>query len=275
MIVMTKLVCQYYQKQKRGALSFWSNELELDDRLYGVLKTLDHLGNCDLELLKESTRRCVLRMKPFSEDHPSVVIKAFPLSRIEARIKHRKYGLAEVYHYLRAAEYKLPIPICYGYFEHRSFGTVKCNGVIIEDLYRYNTLDDLIQNSPDGRLSVLCKAIPTMAQLFKMGVNHIDLSPHNFMESGDGGRIVLIDWQYCSFLPANDPRQLVFQAAQFLRYTDLCQGDPDWLTWLERLYEACSPSLEFGVFCRNVEDVQSQKRASIKDRLSLTLDLSV
>ena len=92
---MSRSVRHYYQKQKKGAFSFWSNELELDGCLCDVLKSLNHLANTDLELLKQSTRRCVLRMSQFSVDHYSVVIKAFPLSKIEERIKYKKYGLAE------------------------------------------------------------------------------------------------------------------------------------------------------------------------------------
>lgn len=270
---MSRSVRHYYQKQKKGALSFWSNELELDGCLCDVLKNLNHLANSDLELLKQSTRRCVLRMSQFSVDHYSVVIKAFPLSKIEERIKYKKYGLAEANNYLRAEQYELPAPACYAYFEHHSLGLVKCNGVILEDLCDYITLDDLVQESPEQRLPILNKAIPVMAQLFKAGVNHIDMSPHNLMESSDGGRVVLIDWQYCSFVAAKNVKQLVYQAAQFLRYTDLSEGDSDWSAWLRALYEACPLSIEWELFSENVARVQSMKRASIKDRLSLTLDL--
>jgi len=93
------------------------------------------------------------------------------------------------------------------------------------------------------------------------------------MESSDGGRVVLIDWQYCSFVAAKNVKQLVYQAAQFLRYTDLSEGDSDWSAWLRALYEACPLSIEWELFSENVARVQSMKRASIKDRLSLTLDL--
>ena len=272
---MKKSVSNYFSKQKRGCISLWANELILDDSLFRLLETLHAPDLHGVDLLKQSLRRCVLRVKDFSDEYPTVIVKGFPLKKLESRIKYKKYGLAEAYNYLRAREFELPIPICYGYFEHRSFGMVKSNGVLIEDLNGYKTLDDLIKESPSQRLSILSRATPIMEQLFSRGVNHIDLSPHNFMESSDGGRIVLIDWQYCSFLPAKDSRQLVFQAAQFLRYTDLSQADPDWSIWLEGLYEACSPCLEFEEFRENVAHVQFQKRASIKDRLSLMLDLSV
>lgn len=270
---MKKSVSNYFSKQKRKRICLWANELFLDDSLFDLLRALHSPCDPRIDMLKQSLRRCVFRVNHFSDKYPTVIVKGFPLKKMESRLKYKKYGLAETYNYLRAEEYELPIPACYGYFEHRSFGTVKSNGVLIEDLNGYKTLDDLVKESRSQRLSVLSRATPIIAQLFKTGVNHIDLSPHNFMESGDGQRIVLIDWQYCSFLPMKDSRQLVFQAAQFLKYTDLVRDEPDWLTWLEVLYEACSPSLKFGVFCKNVALVQSKKRASIKDRLSLTLDL--
>ena len=271
---MRKPVTKYYSKHRRGAISLWSNELVLEDRLARLLAALHAPGDDQVDVLKESLRRCVLRVNNYSDDLASFIIKGFPLKKFETRLKYRKYGLAEAYNYMRAEEFNLPIPEFYGYFEQYGlFGTVKANGALIENLEGFLTLDDQVQLSPGQRLEVLAKAIPIMAQLFKAGVNHIDMSPHNLMESSGGGRVVLIDWQYCSFVAAEDVKQLIYQAAQFLRYTDLSEGDADWSVWLQALYEACSPNIEWELFSENVARVQSMKRASIKDRLSLTLDL--
>ncbi len=273
-ISMKKSVTKYYSKQRRGPVCLWSNELVLGDRLTRLLAALYAPSGDGVDVLKESLRRCVLRVNNYSDDLSSFIIKGFPLKKFESRLKYHKYGLAEAYNYMRAQEFNLSIPKCYGYFEQSGlFGTVKANGALIEDLGGYATLDDQVQAFPEQRLPILNKAIPVMAQLFKTGVNHIDMSPHNLMESSDGDRVVLIDWQYCSFVAAEDVKQLVFQAAQFLRYTDLSEGGPGWSAWLWALYEACSPSIEWELFSQNVARVQSMKRASIKDRLSLTLDL--
>ena len=271
---MRKSVTKYYSKHSKGPICLWSNELVLGDRLTRLFTTLHAPVDDEVDVLKESLRRCVLRVNNYSDDLSSFIIKGFPLKKFESRLKYRKYGLAEAYNYMRAQEFNLSIPKCYGYFEQSGlFGTVKANGALIEDLEGYETLDDQVQASPEQRLPILYKAIPVMAQLFKSGVNHIDMSPHNLMESGEGGRVALIDWQYCSFVPPEDVKQLLFQAAQFLRYTDLSEGDSDWSAWLRALYEACSPSIEWELFSGNVARVQSMKRASIQDRLSLTLDL--
>ena len=53
------------------------------------------------------------------------------------------------------------------------------------------------------------------------------MTAHNLLVS-PVGRLVLIDWQYCTFIEPEDPLQLVLQAAQFLRYTDLTESDPGW-----------------------------------------------
>jgi len=272
---MKKTVTKHYSKQRRGSICLWSNELVLDDRLTRLLASLYAPDGDGIEVLKQSLRRCVLRVIDFSDDCSSVIIKGFPLKKLESRLKYSKYGLSEAYNYMRAQKFNLSIPRCYGYFEQSGlFGTVKANGAVIEDLRGYETLGDQVQATPECRLSILSKAIPVIVQLFRSGVNHIDMSPHNLMESSDRGRIVLIDWQYCSFVAANDVKQLVYQAAQFLRYTDLSEEDADWSEWLQTLYDACAPDMELVVFSGNVARIQSAKRASIQDRLSLTLDLS-
>lgn len=271
---MSLFVLNNYQKHRRGRISLWSNELILSDRLARICNSLHAPADGEIDLLKESLRRCVLRVRDFSDEHSSLIIKGFPLVKFESRLKYRKYGFAEANHYMQAQELGIPSPKCYGYFEqHGALMTVKANGVIIEDLSDHKTLGDLVAESPSEKLSILNEAIPIIKQLYQTGVNHIDLSPHNLMQSNDTKRIVLIDWQYCSFVTSNDVRQLVFQAAQFLRYTDLIEGDSDWSAWLYQLHDACAPQIDRESFLRNVSYVQAKKRASISDRLSLTLDL--
>ena len=269
---MRKSVTKYYSKHSKGPICLWSNELVLGDRLTRLFTTLHAPVDDEVDVLKESLRRCVLRVNNYSDDLSSFIIKGFPLKKFESRLKYRKYGLAEAYNYMRAQEFNLPIPKCYGYFEQSGlFGTVKANGALIEDLEGYETLDDQVQASPEQRLPILYKAIPVMAQLFKSGVNHIDMSPHNLMESGErgGARVALIDWAILFICSAGRCEAALVSSCPIFKVYRFCQKETqDWSAWLRALYEACSPSIEWELFSGNVARVQSMKRASIQDRLS-------
>jgi len=270
---MRQSIDQYGQKQTQGSVHLWADQLELDPRLANILGSLHAPKDHDFEPLKQSLRRCVLRVNKINETLGSLIVKGFPLQKIESRLKYERYGLAEASNYLQAHSLEIPIPACYGYFEQRSWGTVKANGVLIEDLQGYSTLHDLAEKSPDLKSQIHAKALPLINDLYSKGVNHIDTTAHNFMESPDDGKLVVIDWQYASFVTPKDVKQLILQAVQFLRYTEMKPSDDDWQTWLKELYDLSAPDMEWPRFSENVSLLQAEKRAPNKSRLTLTVEL--
>ncbi len=270
---MKKTIANYFSKQNQSSICLWSNELKLDNRLFCLLNSHHIPNDPNIELLKQSRRRCVLRINNFSANQPSLVIKHFPLNKIESRLKYKKYGLAEAYNYLCAKDFSISIPECFGYFENRSFGMVIANGIIIQDLKGFNTLQNLYRKSPEQKLTILNKAIPVIFQLFENGVNHIDINPNNLLESPNRKKMFLIDWQYCSFLNPRNIKQIILQSAYFLKSCELDQNDPIGIVWLENLYDTCKPNISWNKFRNNVARLQSSKRPSNQDRINLKLDL--
>ena len=255
-----------------SGLCFWGTGLVLPERMQSMLVALDQHGGPDVEILKRSTRRSVFRVRNVAPEFPSIIVKGFPLVKIESRVKYRKYGLAEFSHYQQAARRGIPMPACYGYFEVRTLGLVKANGVLIEDLAGWRSLADLARANPARRPEILASAIPLLSQLYETGVNHIDSSPQNILRSPDGTLLRLIDWQYCSFVKPRLTAQLLMQAAHFLTYANVPVGSTEADEWLTGLAEACHCQMPGGDFRTVVSAVHARGRMSAKERLALSID---
>ena len=260
--------------QRQKGVLFWSKRLTLEPGLAELLADLDNPANANasVELLKQSPRRCVMRVSEIGSSTPSLIVKAFPLKKLEWRLKYKRYGLAEANNYQMLQHKDINAPELYAYFEHRILGTVKANGVLIEDLGNRASLFELILDHPELRLETLLKAVPVFRQLYLQGINHIDVTPQNLMVTGRGD-LALIDWQYCSFVaPVNDT-QLILQAAQFLRYAELDPFDAGWSDWLQALHEACGPQITLHNLSTNVAALQKLKRPSSAARMALSVPL--
>lgn len=247
----------------------------LSARLQSLLIALDQPGGPDVEVLKCSIRRSVFRVRNVGPGLPSLIVKGFPLAKIESRVKYRKYGLAEFSHYQQAASLGISMPACHGYFELRALGLVKANGVLIEDLAGWRSLADLALADPAKRREILAMAIPLLKQLHETGVNHIDTSPQNMLRSPDGAELRLIDWQYCSFVPPRRPAQLLLQAAHFLNYAGLPVESPAAREWLAELAAACRWPYPAEKFQLAVAALRSHGQISATSRLALSLDAAV
>jgi hypothetical protein len=259
------------QRGPRG-LCFWGPSLVLPARLQSLLLALDQPGGPGVEVLKRSARRSVFRVRNAVPEVPSLIVKGFPLVKIELRVKYRKYGLAEFNHYQRAARQGIPMPACHGYFEIRALGLVKANGVLIEDLAGWRSLADLAEADPARRREILAGAIPLFKQLYETGVNHIDTSPQNMLRSPDGAQLRLIDWQYCSFVRPRQPAQLLLQAAHFLNYAGLPAESPVAREWLAELAAACRWTHPAEIFRLAISALHSSGQISATSRLALSLN---
>lgn len=259
-----------------GGLRWWPVEkISLPARAQEILRALDSPAGADVQPLKQSPRRSVLRVRGAIPPMPSVIVKGFPLKKLESRIKYRKYGLTEFINYQRAAERKIPAPQCHGYFEVRSWGLVKANGVIIEDLTGWRSLAELAEAQPTRSLDILAAALPLLKLLFETGTNHIDTSPQNILQSPDRQQVKLIDWQYCSFVEPRSLNQLALQAAHFLNYANLKATTGVGQAWLAQLAAACQPLAQAAAFGAAVDALQQQGKLSGTDRLALRLSSAV
>lgn len=270
---MREFLEPFTSQRAPAGLRWWPVEtLPLPARAQEILRALDAPAGADVQPLKQSPRRSVLRVRGAFPTLPSVIVKGFPLKKLESRLKYRKYGLAEFIHYQRATEHHLPAPRCHGYFEVRSWGLVKANGVIIEDLAGWRSLAELVEADPSRSLEILSVAIPLLKLLFDTGANHIDTSPQNILQSPDGQQVKLIDWQYCSFVEPRQTAQLALQAAHFLNYAQLNVASPIWKEWLQRLAAACLPARWANGLSCAVETLQFNGKLSGEKRLQLKIE---
>jgi Lipopolysaccharide kinase (Kdo/WaaP) family len=266
-----EILDEYAVQRGPSGLRFWG-KLVLSARLQSLLVELNQPAGPDVEVLKFSTRRSVFRVRGVAPELPSLIVKGFPLAKIESRVKYRKYGLAEFCHYQQAASQSIPMPACYGYFEVRALGMVKANGVLIEDLAGCRSLGELIQAKTANKREVLARAIPLMKQLYESGVNHVDINLNNLLESRDGSLLRLIDWQYCSFVTPRQPAQLLLQAIHFLSTAGVETRSPDADDWLEQLLQATGCPLPAAAFLRAAASLQARHKITATERLGLTLD---
>ena len=233
-----------------------------------IIQSIDQCGSditqASTQILKTGIRRHVIRVN--TSEGP-LVIKSFPFTKLKEKLKYKKYGLAEISNNIKARQLGIPAPHYYAYFESRRFGLVTANGCIMNFLCNQYPLEDICKN--DNKLLYI--AIPVLTELFKKGVNHIDISPTNIFFTGDKTNFCIIDWQYCSFHKPNDPLQLVVQAAHFLRgiKTDLNHDLRS--KWLAQLYQSSNPDISKHSFLTAISTLQSNK-LSIKDRLALNFD---
>jgi hypothetical protein len=263
---LSHLTCQ----RASGGLRWWPRGgAFLNHRAQEILRGLDAPAGADVEALKQYTRRCVLRVRNVFPFGDSVVVKGFPLARIESRLKYRKYGLTEFCNYQGAAERNIPAPACHGYFEVRSFGMVVANGIVIEDLGGWRSLAELASQDAPGHALALSAAIPLLKLLYETGTNHVDASPQNMLLSPDGGRVRLIDWQYCSFVAPRNDLQLALQAAYFLSNARVDACSPLASGWLHQLVLACAPAITDAELRAAAGALQARGKISAEDRLCL------
>ncbi len=233
-----------------------------------VIDSISQCGNNhpnhNVKVLKLGTRRCIISID--TDDGP-LVIKSFPLTTLREKFKYKKYGLAEITHNKKASLLGIPTPKYYAYFESRRFGLVDINGCVMEHLTNYSPLEEIRMEKPE----TYALAIPTLANLFSTGVNHIDISPSNIFYSEDLTDFRIIDWQYCSFCRPRNPLQLATQAAHFLRGITPALDPGIQSEWLDQLYQATSPDIPKQAFISAVTSLQANK-ISIKDRLTLNID---
>lgn len=262
---------RFHPPLKVGGVRYWGPPIGFGETQARLLRDLEQSQTPEIEPLKRSLRRSIYRVARFVPEWPSIVIKKFPLAKLESRFKYRKYGLAEFAHYQQAWMKSVPTPRCHGYFEIRSLGMVKANGVFIEDLKSCQSLADLAETMPDRLGDFYARAIPIMCRLFEQGVNHIDTSPRNFMGTANSKDVRLIDWQYCAFVQPKQPAQLLLQAAHFLRSAELDAASETARSWLETLLAACGRPITPKAFSAAITRLLQEPKISMTDRLNLKL----
>ncbi|MBQ11642.1 MAG: lipopolysaccharide core heptose(I) kinase RfaP [Planctomyces sp.] len=231
-----------------------------DERVLGLLETAENPRGADVTVLKSGCRRSVFSLEL---DGEAVVVKSFPLGRTRKRLRWKRYALAEWTNNFRARERGISTPECYGVFVTRRVGLVVNCGVVMQDLSGWRKLQ-LRTSDPDE----LRRAIPVLVELFRAGVNHIDISPENILIDPTTGNHVIIDWQYCSFHEPENDVQLVLQAAHFLKGAGLEVGTNGWIDWVRLLHRASGVNKPLETLWQAIAKVQPLK-IRISDRIEL------
>lgn len=165
------------------------------------------------QLLKRATRRLIFKHVFCGS---TVVVKAFPLQLLRHKLKYKKYAYAEAANLTKAKALGLPVPKVLGYKEHRRWGLVQWNAVLME-YFAYPTLGQCLQQTSDETLQwqYLLRTLPLFKKFYQAGCNHLDFKPDSILVSSDERSDVLIDFQYVVFLSNPNPEVLVMQVAHF------------------------------------------------------------
>lgn len=266
------------RKQKKHfdqGLALYSDNIDLFPRLTEALKNLDTIPESDdLKMYKRERRKAVMLVRGPSAESGSLVIKGFPLKRFSNQIRPRRFGQMEAHNMLQAEKHQIKSPRYLGFFEFRKFGLTKANGVIMEPLESHKTLMEFAEQKPADAKKAFTLAIPTIAKLYQLGANHIDVSPHNIMAENLDNEPYLIDWQACRFISPRNDRQLILQAAQFLRYLSETFPETSQREWLTTLYQAVTPDIAKDLFLKNSLHYANEPRPSHEFRYRLDFDLN-
>ena len=84
---------QFTAQRGTKGLCIWGPSFTLPTRVQLILLMLDQPGGPDVEVLKRSVRRSVLRVHDVTPELRSLIVKGFPLARIISRMKYRKFRL--------------------------------------------------------------------------------------------------------------------------------------------------------------------------------------
>ena len=263
------------EKHLDKGLALYSEKLTLFPALAEVLKNLDTTPESDdLKIYKRERRKAVLLMKRPDNEGGSLVIKGFPLMKFSNQIRPGRFGQREAHNMLRAEQQGIKLPRYLGFFEFRKFGLTKANGVIMEPLGSHKTLMEFAEENSADAEKAFNLAIPTIAKLYRLGTNHIDVSPHNIMAENLNDLPYLIDWQACRFIGPKNDRQLILQGAQFLRYLNNVFPLASQKEWLSTLYRTVNPEIPEELFLKNSIHYAHQPRPSHEFRYRLDFDVN-
>ncbi len=166
------------------------------------------------DLLKRGERRLVFRLAQAHSEHPSVVVKSFPLALLRHRLKHQKYAPTEAGNLLVAKRRGLPVPAVFACGIRRRFGLVSWNAVLVE-LMPGRPLKELLSKADAAvQRELLWRVLPLFRKIYETGCNHIDFGPHAILMDDARGDS-LIDFQYCRFLDQPSPRTFAALAGYF------------------------------------------------------------
>lgn len=251
-------------KVKNGKeLKFWYDpKFKFDKKKF--VETLFYSHQPDelkLDVIKFIKRRSI-----FSTDvnRKKIIIKSFPLIRINDKLRYKKYAIAELLNNKKASGLGVDTPVVIGYFEIRKNGFVDNCGVVMEFLVGFSPLIHLVRKCNN----IIFITIPLVVQLYEEGINHIDVSLNNIFFNEDQNIKAIIDWQYCSFIKPKNKLQLIVHAAYLLKHARIWPENKLWHLWLKQLHSKSGTEITYDSFSRNVLNLQ-KKRMTIKDRLRL------
>lgn len=216
-------------------------------------------------LLKSGLRRLV-----FTGDTGAWVAKAFPLTTLKSRLKHRKYAPSEARNLWLAAQRSVPVPALYGVGWQRRGALVRWNAVLMERL-EGDTFDAALRKAADPaeRSRVLERAALLFRRLYLAGCNHIDLKPEALRLGADSTGDAIIDFQYCTFRRAPHLDTIMAQAGHFVHWWEKQESPPpEWVEeWIGILMERLDvPAPRIGTARRIFEDNRGRV-PSIAERL--------
>ncbi len=218
------------------------------------------------EILRRHKRVTVYR---FHHNNQTYIAKTFTLKRFKDKRHHGRFALAEFTNQQAAQKLNIPVPRYNAYFEKSILsGTfVSFCGVIMQDLSPEYI--PLRQALTPGSAEII-NIIPTLTDLCRKGINHIDLSPDNIFIN-DRRQIKIIDWQYCEFFDRPNPNQLLIVSGQFLRSAAIPPHSELWNKWLREMFHQARPNLTFEKFEEQTIRFYRSKY-NTDDRLNLNLD---
>jgi len=264
---MTDSLVKFDYSKGAGGLRFWrSGDCPEQIDANWIVKHIcssEGLSSLNARILKTGKRVTVFGLDSYDK---ALIFKTYRFRRFKDKRRYKIFALSEIRNNLRASEFGISVPQCYGYYEIRPFwlGFVSGCGVIMERLSGYVEFKQYYKQTP----SLLAAVIPMLVELYQKGVNHIDISPTNVFINPQNGRYAIIDWQHCSFHPPCNDIQLILHARKYLRYIPIDKNSSMCKDWLSQLHDNSGSKMPLDEFLKKVASLEG-KKIYLKERLSL------
>ena len=181
---------------------------------------------CEERIFKQNNRRIIYR-----DTADRFVIKKYLIPSLKKQMKRRSFGWSECVIHNQIADLEVDLPKIFCFFEKRSWGLTRMNGVVFDYFPQSRCL-----NSAEADL-----ALPILRDLFHKGIYHTDFMQRNILVDNKG-TLQLIDVEGALIVAPDHLPQLIFSLTRYIEETDFKTNPAAVREFSAKAYDILTPT---------------------------------